>query len=367
MSKFLKAFLFASVIFAPFAASAVTVASWGGAYTESQQKAYADTYSDPGSIVFENYNGGLGEVRAQVESGSVTWDLVDVLPGDAITGCDEGLFEDISSEIASMGVPGPDGESIAEDMENNGLEYHSGWDCCVPQIFWTYVVFYDPDAFPGEKPDSMADFFDVEKFPGKRGIHTWATGIIEKAMVADGVEPNAVPTVLEKQTGALDRAFAKLDTIKDHVVFWSSGSKPLELVKSGEVIMAIAYNGRVGAANLAEGENFEYIWEGQVLDQEYLCLTAGAPNRDAALDFMMHASSPESQAEQAKYITYGPMRASGIPIIVNGEPWGPGGVDIMPHMPNTPERLAVSIVSDPQWWSDNGAEIDERYAAWMGN
>ena len=96
MSKFLKAFLFASVIFAPFAASAVTVASWGGAYTESQQKAYADTYSDPGSIVFENYNGGLGEVRAQVESGSVTWDLVDVLPGDAITGCDEGLFEDIS-------------------------------------------------------------------------------------------------------------------------------------------------------------------------------------------------------------------------------------------------------------------------------
>ena len=71
--------------------------------------------------MFENYNGGLGEVRAQVESGSVTWDLVDVLPGDAITGCDEGLFEDISSEIASMGVPGPDGESIAEDMENNGL------------------------------------------------------------------------------------------------------------------------------------------------------------------------------------------------------------------------------------------------------
>ena len=123
----------------------------------------------------------------------------------------------------------------------------------------------------------------------------------------------------------------------------------------------------VGAANLAEGENFEYIWEGQVLDQEYLCLTAGAPNREAALDFMWHASTPEAQAEQAKYITYGPMRASGIPIIQNNEPWGPGGVDIMPHMPNTPERLKVSIVSDPQWWSDYGAEINERYAAWMGN
>ena len=39
----------------------------------------------------------------------------------------------------------------------------------------------------------------------------------------------------------------------------------------------------------------------------------------------------------------------------------------MPHMTNTPERLAVSIVSDPQWWADYGAEIGERYAAWMGN
>ena len=224
MSKLLKVFLIASFAVASFSAKAVTVASWGGAYTESQQKAYADTYTDPSSIQFENYNGGLGEVRAQVESGSVTWDLVDALPGDAITGCDEGLFEDITTEIADLSTPGPDGESMLEDMENNGLEYHSGWDCCVPQIFWTYVVFYDPDAFPGEKPSSMADFFDVEKFPGKRGIHTWATGIVEKAMVADGVKPNAVPTVLRDQTGALDRAFAKLDTIKDHVVFWSSGA-----------------------------------------------------------------------------------------------------------------------------------------------
>ncbi len=368
MSKLLKFFLLASFVVASFSAKAVTVASWGGAYTESQQKAYADTYSDPGSIQFENYNGGLGEVRAQVESGSVAWDIVDVLPSDAITGCDEGLFEDLtaSGDMANFSK-GPDGETMQQDMENNGLEYHSAWDCCAPQIFWTYVVFFDPDAFPGDKPSSMADFFDVEKFPGKRGIHTWATGVIEKAMVADGVKPTAVPHVLANQAGAIDRAFAKMDTIKDHVVFWSSGSKPLELVKSGEVVMAIAYNGRVGAANLAEGENFEYIWEGQVLDQEYLCLLQGAPNRDAAIDFMIHATTPEAQAEQAKYITYGPMRASGIPIIKAGEPFGPGGQEIMPHMPNTPERLKVSIVSDPQWWSDYGAEINERYSAWMGN
>ena len=61
------------------------------------------------------------------------------------------------------------------------------------------------------------------------------------------------------------------------------------------------------------------------------------------------------------------MRASGIPIIEAGEPWGPGGQNIMPHMPNTPERLKIAVMGDPVWWADNGAEIDERYGAWMGN
>ena len=364
MSKCLKIFLFASFLVFPFAATAeVTVASWGGAYTESQIKAYVDTY-DAATIKFENYNGGLGEVRAQVESGSVIWDVVDVLPDNAITGCDEGLFEDISAEYKNF-TPAPDGTGMIEDMANSGVTNLS--DCCAPQIFWTYVVFYDPDAFSGEKPSRIADFFDTAKFPGKRGIHTWANAIIEMALVADGVSPKGVYKVLKNQTGALDRAFAKLDTIKDDVVFWSAGSKPLELVKSGEVVMSIAYNGRVGAANLSEGENFEYIWEGQVIEQEYICLVSGSPYRAEALAWMIHASSPESQALQAKYITYGPMRASGIELIKAGEPWFHTGIEVMSHMPNTPELLKISVMGDPVWWSDNGAEIHERYGAWMGN
>ena len=364
MSKLLKAFLFATFVAFPFAANSVTVASWGGAYTESQIKAYVDTYSDPSAVQFENYNGGLGEIRAQVESGSVIWDVVDVLPDEAITGCDEGLFEDISGLYDTF-TPAPDGTSMIDDMANSGVTNLS--DCCAPQIFWTYVVFYDPDAFSGEKPSKIADFFDTAKFPGKRGVHTWANGFIQMALVADGVAPNAVYIVLKDQSGALDRAFAKMDTIKDDIVHWSAGSKPLELVKSGEVVMSIAYNGRVGAANLSEGENFEYIWEGQLIEQEYICLMTGAPDRDRAIDWMIHASSPTSQAEQAKYITYGPMRASGIDIIVAGEPWFHTGIDVMPQMPNTAERLKISVMGDPEWWSDNGSEIDERYAAWMGN
>ena len=104
-------------------------------------------------------------------------------------------------------------------------------ECISPQIFWSYVAFYDPAAFPGKKPKTIKDFFDVKKFPGKRGIHTWANALIEMALVADGVKPKDVYKVMSSD-GGIDRAFAKLDTIKDHVVFWSAGSKPCLLYTS---------------------------------------------------------------------------------------------------------------------------------------
>ena len=353
MRKAIKAAFFGliSIAFVGSATADITFVSWGGAYTASQQKAYIDTYDKGSSITVENYNGGLGEIKAQVEAGNVTWDVVDVLPDQAITGCDEGLFVkvDQSEFINDMVVPPVS-------------------DCVVPQIFWAYTAFYDKAAFPGKKPKNIKDFFDVKKFPGKRGIHTWANALIEMALVADGVKASKVYEVMSTPEG-IDRAFAKLDTIKDHVVFWSAGSKPLELVSSGEVVMALAYNGRIGAAILSEGKNFEYIWDATVLEQEYLVAIKGG-NEAEALAFMAHASTAESNAEQAKYIPYGPMRKSSIDIIKAGEPWFikyGGDIDIMPHMPTHPKVLKKAVIGNPEWWADNGAEVNERFGAWKGN
>ena len=333
----------------------ITVVSWGGAYTASQQKAYGDTW-EGGNIHWENYNGGLGEVRAMVEAENVTWDIVDVLPHEARVGCDEGLFEELPRDKFS---PAPDGTSMDEDMFVPPPN-----ECVVPQIFWSYMAFYDEKTFPDEKPTTIADFFDIEKFPGKRGIHTWPNALIEMALLADGVAVPDIYEVMSTEEG-MDRAFAKLDTIKDDVVFWSSGAKPLEFVKSGETALALAYNGRVGAAILSEGESFVPIWDGQVLEEEWLVMIKGTENYDEALDFLIHASAPEQQAGQAKWINYGPMRKSGMDIIKANEPFYNTGVDIMPHMPNREEVMDRSVFADPEWWADNGAEVAERFTAWM--
>jgi len=337
------------------AQATVTMVSWGGGYAASQQKAYVDTYNTA-DVNIISYNGGLGEIRAQVESGNVQWDIADVFANEARVGCDEGLFEELDRSIF---IPAPDGTSMDDDIMVDVPN-----KCVVPQIFWSYVPFHLGSTFEGDQPSTLQDFFDVEKFPGKRGIHTWANAIVEMALYADGVAIADLYDVMDTEAG-LDRAFAKLDTIKDDVVFWSSGAKPLELIKSGEVSMSLAYNGRIGAAVLSEGDDFVTVWDGQVIDEEWMVLLKGAPNRAEAINFLVHASTTEQQAGQAHYINYGPMRASALPLIQNGEPWFHNGKTVMEHMPNRDEVMANTIIMDPQWWADNGTEIYERYTAWM--
>jgi putative spermidine/putrescine transport system substrate-binding protein len=184
------------------------------------------------------------------------------------------------------------------------------------------------------------------------------------ALLADGVAVKEVYNVMSTDEG-IDRAFKMLDKIKDHSVFWSSGAKPLELVQSGEVAMSLAYNGRIGAAVLSEGAKFITVWDGQVLEEEWLVLMKGAPNAEEAKKFLIWASAPEQQAGQAKFINYGPMRKSAFDIIKAGEPWFHNGKNNMEHMPNRPEVMPRSVVANPEWWADYGDSVGERYTAWM--
>lgn len=338
----------------------ITVVSYGGAYTVSQQKAYGESWEKKTGkkIHWVDFNGGLGEIRAQVEAGKILWDVLDVFPHQALIGCDEGLFEKLPRDKFT---PAPDGTPM--EME---LVVPLPNDCVVPNIIWSWVAFYDKTRFPGEKPKTIADFFDLDRFPGKRGISAFPQGNIEIALVADGVDPKKVYEVMDTPEG-IDRAFAKLDTIRDHAVFWSSGAEPVEFVKSGEVVMAIAYNGRVGDAIIGMGEPLVYIWDGQVLDVEWFVMAKGSTNFDEALDYLIHASAPEQQAAQAKWITYGPMRRSGLAIIAANEPWYNTGANVMPHMPDRAEVMPRTVVADPKWWADRGADATERFKAWMGN
>ena len=334
---------------------ALTVVSWGGAYTKSQVEAYHKPWVKKTGIKInsEDYNGGLAEVKAQVESGTVVWDLVDVELSDAVRGCDDGLFEPIDLSILP---PGDDGTPAKDDFLAGTLH-----ECAVANIVWSTIYAYDKTKFPGDKPSTIADFFDSKKFKGKRGMRKGAKPNLEMALMADGVAAGDVYKLLSTPAG-VDQAFKMLDKIKNDVVWWEAGAQPPQMLADGEVAMSTAYNGRIFNAQVVENKPFVIVWDGQVWDLDLWAIPKGAPHKKTALEFIAFSTDTTRNAAQASYISYGPVRKSAAPLVSTH---AGTGIDMKPHMPTAAANFKNALQNDFAWWADHQDEMNERFAAWL--
>jgi len=338
-----------------FAAQAdVTVMSWGGAYATSQIEAYHKPFTAETGIkvVSVDADNPATPVKAMVEANNVTVDVADVEYADAIRLCDEGMLEEIDPAILP---PAPDGTPATEDFLPGALT-----DCAVSTIVFSTVFAYDTSKFP-EGPKSIADFFDLEKFPGKRAMRKGAKANLEMALMADGVPAADVYATLETPEG-LDRAFAMLDKIKKDTIWWEAGAQPPQLLADGEVAMTTAYNGRIFAAAVAEGKPFEVVWDGQVYEYDLFVIPKGAPNLEEAKKFLAFATDTQRLADQAKYISYGPARKSSGPLVGL---YQDGKTEMGPHMPTSAANLTNALPSSYEFWVDRDSELNERFNAWL--
>ena len=337
----------------------LTVVSWGGAYTASQQRAYHEPFMEANPhVTIVNDDGSanaLAGLRAQSQAGNVTWDLVDMLPSDAQLACDEGIVMEIDHD--AMLAAAPDGTPASEDFLPGSLG-----ECFIPQIVYSTVLTYRPDAFADDaQPSSIADLFDLENFPGRRALQDRPGTNLEWALYADGVDPDDIYDVLSTPEG-VDRAFAKLDTIKDSIIFWTEGAQAPQLLADGEVVFTTGYNGRMFAAIEEEGQPFDIIWDGQIVEWDGWVVPADGPNVDVVMEYLYFATDTQRLADQAKYISYGPARASSAPLV--GE-HADLGIDMNQHMPTNPDNYFAPIVLDNDFWIDYGDELRERFANWM--
>ena len=339
---------------APGGAS-LTVISWGGSYGQAVTKAYLEPFAAATGIDvrLDDYNGGLAQIRAQVETGNVHWDVVDLEMADAVAGCDEGVLEPIDASILA---PAPDGTPAAEDFLPDTLA-----ECGVGTTFYSTIYAYNTERLEGELPSTMEDFFDLDRFPGRRGMRRVPFVNLEFALIADGVPVDEVYAALDTPEG-LDRAFRKLDTIKDQVVWWEAGAQPPQMLADGEVLMSTAFNGRIFNAQVLEGQPFEIVWDGQVLDVGPIGIVAGTPDLEAALELVKFATRASSMAAVGRYIAYSPVRRSGLPLIGRH---AEVGVDMNPHMPTYPGNMGRTLQNDWLWWSDNLDDMNERFSAWL--
>ncbi|MCV6594668.1 MAG: extracellular solute-binding protein, partial [Silicimonas sp.] len=200
------------------AAEEMTIVSWGGAYSKSQLKAYHEPYSEKTGVTIINDDSSaeaVAKLRAMNEAGNITWDVVDVVAADAMRLCDEGLAMEIDADTQL--APAPDGTSASDDFGDLLVS-----ECFIPQIVYSTTFGYRTDLVGDTPPTDICAVFDTDAYPGKRSLEKRPINNMEWALICDGVAFEDVYDVLETEEGQ-NQALAKLDTIKDDVVWWSAG------------------------------------------------------------------------------------------------------------------------------------------------
>ena len=343
-------------------ADSMTLVSWGGAYQNSQQKAYVEPYLEMHPEVSaswdESSNEAVAKLRAMNEAGNITCDLVDVVAADAIRLCDEGLAMEVDHD--EILADAPDGTSASDDFGDLIVS-----DCFIPQIAYSTTFGYRTDMVPEgvEAPNDICDVFDLETYPGKRSLEQRPINNMEWALLCDGVAKDEVYDVLETDEGQ-DRALAKLDTIKDEVIWWSAGADTPQLLADGEIFMGSTYNGRLFSVIEEQDQPVAMMWDAQVFDLDGWIIPEGLPEDRLArvLDFLEFATDTQRLADQAAYISYGPARVSSAPLV--GE-HAELGIPMGPHMPTNPENAQNTFVYNYEFWADYRDDIDAKFQAWL--
>jgi len=340
-------------------ASEMTIVSWGGAYSKSQLKAYHEPYSEMTGVTILNDDSSstaVAKLRAMSEAGNITWDVVDVEAAPAMQLCDEGLAMEIDPD--TMLAAAPDGTPAAEDFGDMLVS-----SCFIPQIVYSTTFGYRTDLVGDKAPDNVCAVFDTATYPGKRSLFGVPINNMEWALLCDGVEKADIYDVLETEEGQA-QAFAKLDTIKDDVIWVSAGADTPQLLADGEVVMGATYNGRLFSVIEEQKQPVAMIWDGQVMDLDGWIIPAGlSPERQArALDYIMFATDTQRLADQAKWISYGPARKSSAPLVGKHAELG---IEMGPHMPTAPQNLSRAFLMNYDFWADYRDDFDAKFQAWL--
>lgn len=313
----------------------VVIASFGGAWQEAQRKAMFEPFAEASGVaVLETeYDGDYALIRENGASG--LWDVVDVEPAELLRGAEEGLYEPIDySGIELEAVP----ESARHPYG-------------VALMRYAVVLGYDAARFPAPEaaPETWADFWDLQRFPGKRALRGSPEWMLEIALMADGVSPSRLYPL------DLDRALRSLEKIEDAVVVFGDWSEPGQLLASGQVALAAGTNGRISAAREAGGE-VGISWHGALVSSDYFVIPEGSTRKQHAQELIRYAVGRQAQSAFPHLIDYGPVNLQAVAALPE---------ELLARLPSHPSNVADSVRFNAEWWFAHEDEAHRRYGAWL--
>ncbi len=336
----------------PTAAASASVAqgqlvvnSCGGSYGEAIREAFVAPFEAETGIDVtydENCDDQTTKLAAQVETGQVQWDVIGGFGGPLYKDLyDQGLL----AEIDHAALGSDELELTAGATEPFGLGFHHD----------AIVLGYRASAFPDQTP-SVADFFNLDEFPGRRGMtaggfEDWTRPAI--TLVADGVAPaDLIPL-------DWDRAFAKLDAIKPQMLFWRGGTEQMAVMLESQAPMCLCGDARMLQAQ-REDPDIRLSFDGALRTMLYWAMPEGAPHEEMALEFLASTLLPERQARFTEMIGYSGVVEASYELLDE---------ELQSQVLVNPGNLAGTWAFTPEqdsWLAENASDASERYATWVG-
>lgn len=312
------------------ASNELVFVTWGGSYRTGLEEGIIKPFTAATGInVTVIDTPDIAKVKAQMTTGNVEWDVFDAIGVHAFAGSKSGFWDTLDASMFDAGDM-----SVPLGTDKAPLYTSPG------------VVAWDSSKFAeGKHPRNFTEYFDVEGFPGRRTLRNRPNEALEMALLADGVAPaDLYPLDVE-------RAFAKLETIKPHIVKWVEATQEtVALLQTGETDFSYTYPTRVKNAGAPLTCSFD-----QSLSQvEYLTILKGAPNKENAMKFIAFALQPEQQAATMNYIVNTPVSKKAFDLLTpETRQWLPkAGSD-------------SNILMDSSWWAENLETINRRFMEWV--
>ncbi len=316
------------------AANEVVMWNWGGDAVACHSDVFGKPFTEETGVGFAIDSSGPseGSIKAMVESGNVTADV-----------CDGDLFQ--AESLGSQGFLEPiDYSVVKKELFRNPDDAK---EFGVAMVYYGYCLMYDSEKFGANPPTGWADFWDLEKFPGKRTLYKWGNGVFEAAMQADGVPMDQVYPI------DMDRVLKKVREIKSETVFWGSGAEPQQLFQNAEVAMGMIYSNRALLAERDTKGRFKLIWNGGLSQAGGYIVPKGNPaGRENVMKFLASCQVPEKQVNLFKCLGQAPSN--------------PAAVDMVPpelkrYNSTDPENYALQVHADNHWYAQNYEAALEAY------
>ena len=315
-------------------AGKLVVVDWGGTNTDARTEAIIEPFEkETGIDVTVVTPSDYAKLISMVENGTTEWDVMNCDAYWGVYAGNEGYLEAIDYDTVTT--------KIDEEVQ---LDYVMGAEV------YDSVIAWNTDKYSEDKaPQSWADFFNTSKYSGKRAMWKYPVTVLEAALLADGVAQEDLYPL------DLDRAFAKLDTIKDSIVWWSAGAEPAQMLSTGVADIALAWSGRIATA-ADEGSPVAMNYNQALEIAAAWVVPKDCPNYENAMKFIEYASEAEQQLGFSKLIPYGSTNPDAVAMMDD---------DLKESLGQSEEQLANEMYIDSEYWAENLSAVEERFNTWL--